>query len=100
VIRQLLTLHRGGSRSRTRGFSPLRSTAITVSGVAADLYRTYQLQYLTHGGRQLLHGRGRLIEHGRHDELTAHRGTYFELFTLQATAYAESPDTAGNQWGR
>ena len=36
----------------------------------------------------------RLIEQGRHDELMALRGTYFELFTLQARAYADDPDTA------
>jgi ATP-binding cassette subfamily B protein len=32
--------------------------------------------------------RGRITEHGRHDELMALRGTYHELFSLQARAYA------------
>lgn len=36
---------------------------------------------------------GRLIEHGRHDALMALRGTYHELFALQARSYADDPDT-------
>ena len=36
---------------------------------------------------------GRIIEHGRHDDLMALRGTYFELFTMQARAYGGDPDT-------
>jgi ATP-binding cassette subfamily B protein len=38
---------------------------------------------------------GRLIEHGRHDALMARRGTYHELFALQARSYADDPDTVG-----
>jgi ATP-binding cassette subfamily B protein len=30
---------------------------------------------------------GRITEHGRHDELMALRGTYYDLFSLQARAY-------------
>jgi ATP-binding cassette subfamily B protein len=37
--------------------------------------------------------RGRMIEHGTHDELLAVGGHYAELFTLQASAYVEAPAT-------
>jgi len=35
--------------------------------------------------------RGRIIEHGNHDQLIAMAGTYAELFTLQAKAYTDHP---------
>jgi ATP-binding cassette subfamily B protein len=34
---------------------------------------------------------GRIIEHGNHDQLITAAGVYAELFTLQATAYADRP---------
>ena len=30
---------------------------------------------------------GRIIEHGTHNELMKQRGRYFEMFTIQASAY-------------
>ena len=47
-----------------------------------DLSTAYYL-----GGEIMVISQGRIIERGRHDELMALRGTYFELFTLQARAY-------------
>jgi ATP-binding cassette subfamily B protein len=38
--------------------------------------------------------RGRVIEHGRHEELIAARGTYADLYLTQAAAYLD-PDPAG-----
>ncbi|GAA1174880.1 ABC transporter ATP-binding protein [Pseudonocardia alaniniphila] len=57
---------------------------------------THRLANVRHADQILVLEQGRLIEHGRHEELMAHGGTYHELFTLQARAYAESagePDT-------
>jgi ATP-binding cassette subfamily B protein len=40
--------------------------------------------------------RGRIIEHGSHDQLIARGGVYAELFTLQAAAYTGQPSPNGN----
>lgn len=40
--------------------------------------------------------RGRIIEHGRHDQLIAQAGTYAELFSLQAAAYTDQPSPNGS----
>ncbi len=54
---------------------------------------THRLANVRFADQILVLERGRIIERGRHDELMAMRGTYFELFTLQARAYGEEPDT-------
>jgi ATP-binding cassette, subfamily B, bacterial len=54
---------------------------------------THRLANVKHADQILVLERGRLIEHGRHEQLMAHRGTYHELFTLQARAYSEEGDT-------
>ncbi|HEX5994598.1 MAG TPA: ABC transporter ATP-binding protein [Jiangellales bacterium] len=41
--------------------------------------------------------RGRIIEHGSHDQLIAQAGTYAELFGLQAAAYAGRPSPNGHR---
>jgi ATP-binding cassette subfamily B protein len=41
--------------------------------------------------------RGRIIEHGSHDQLIAHAGAYAELFTLQAAAYTDQPSPNGHR---
>ena len=56
---------------------------------------THRLANVRFADQILVLERGRIIERGRHDELMALRGTYFELFTLQARAYADDPDTVG-----
>ena len=43
--------------------------------------------------------RGRIIEHGSHDQLIAQAGTYAELFTLQAAAYTNQPSPNGHRTG-
>ena len=45
-----------------------------------------------HADQILVLERGRLIEHGRHEQLMARGGTYHELFSLQARAYADDDD--------
>ncbi len=59
---------------------------------------THRLANVRFADQILVLERGRIIERGRHDELMALRGTYFELFTLQARAYGgwgASADTVG-----
>jgi ATP-binding cassette subfamily B protein len=41
--------------------------------------------------------RGRIIEHGNHDQLMNAAGVYAELFTLQAAAYTRQPSPNGHQ---
>ena len=41
--------------------------------------------------------RGRIIEHGSHDQLVSAAGVYAELFTLQAAAYTKQPSPNGHQ---
>ncbi len=41
--------------------------------------------------------RGRIIEHGSHDQLIAQAGTYAELFTLQAAAYTDTASPNGHR---
>ena len=48
---------------------------------------THRLANVRFADQILVLDRGRITERGRHDELMALRGTYFELFTLQAKAY-------------
>jgi ATP-binding cassette subfamily B protein len=67
------------------------------TGAGADritLLVTHRLANVRYADQILVLQQGRLVEHGRHDELMALRGTYFELFTLQATAYVNSPEKA------
>jgi ATP-binding cassette subfamily B protein len=57
---------------------------------------THRLANVRHADQILVPKRGRLIEHGRHEQLMSLGGTYHELFTLQARAYGASagePDT-------
>ena len=55
---------------------------------------THRLANVRYADQILVLEHGRLTEQGRHDELMALRGTYYELFALQARAYADDPDTA------
>jgi ATP-binding cassette, subfamily B, bacterial len=53
---------------------------------------THRLANVKHADQILVLERGRLIEHGTHEQLMTRRGTYHELFTLQASAYADDGD--------
>lgn len=61
---------------------------------------THRLANVRYADRILVLERGRIIERGRHDQLMALRGTYFELFTLQARAYGGEPDPVRPVTGR
>jgi ATP-binding cassette, subfamily B, bacterial len=61
---------------------------------------THRLANVRFADQILVLERGRIIERGRHDELMALRGTYFELFTLQASAYGGTgPEVGGDTVG-
>jgi ATP-binding cassette subfamily B protein len=77
----------GTLRGRADGSSERLAARITV-------LVTHRLANVRFADQILVLERGRIIERGRHDELMALRGTYFELFTLQARAYG-GPDTVG-----
>jgi ATP-binding cassette, subfamily B, bacterial len=53
---------------------------------------THRLANVKHADQILVLERGRLIEHGTHEQLMTRHGTYHELFTLQASAYADDGD--------
>lgn len=55
---------------------------------------THRLANVRHADQIVVMERGRVTELGTHAELMARRGTYWELFSLQARAYADDPDTA------
>jgi len=83
------------ARAEHAVFTTLRG----LSGSTGDritVLVTHRLANVRHADQILVLERGRLIEHGRHEQLMARRGTYHELFTLQARAYADGagePDT-------
>lgn len=49
---------------------------------------THRLANVRHADQILVLEQGKLIERGRHEQLMAREGTYHELFSLQARAYA------------
>ncbi|WP_214401515.1 ABC transporter ATP-binding protein [Pseudonocardia lacus] len=66
------------------------------SGGGSDritLLVTHRLANVRFADQILVLEQGKLVEHGRHDELMALGGTYHELFSLQARAYAAGPGT-------
>ncbi len=52
---------------------------------------THRLANVRHADQIVVMEHGRIIERGRHAELMAADGTYRELFSLQARAYADDP---------
>ncbi len=50
---------------------------------------THRLANVRHADQILVLDRGRLVEHGRHEDLMAAGGIYHELFSIQARAYAD-----------
>jgi ATP-binding cassette subfamily B protein len=54
---------------------------------------THRLANVRHADQIVVLEHGRVTELGTHAELMAVAGTYRELFSLQARAYADDPDT-------
>jgi ATP-binding cassette subfamily B protein len=48
---------------------------------------THRLASVRHADRIYVLDHGRIVEHGRHDQLMANGGLYADLYTLQASAY-------------
>jgi ATP-binding cassette, subfamily B, bacterial len=48
---------------------------------------THRLASVRHADRIYVLDHGRVVEHGRHDQLMANGGLYADLYTLQASAY-------------
>lgn len=58
-------------------------------GAATTILITHRLANVRHADRIFVLHQGALVESGSHDELMAAGGRYAELFTLQASGYAE-----------
>jgi ATP-binding cassette subfamily B protein len=76
------------ARAEHAVFAALRGLAGT-GGDRITVLVTHRLANVKHADQILVLEQGRLIEHGTHEQLIARRGTYHELFTIQASAYAD-----------
>lgn len=79
------------ARAEHAVFRTLRGLAARGEHSAAEritVLVTHRLANVKHADQILVLEHGRLIEHGRHEQLMARCGIYHELFTLQARAYA------------
>lgn len=89
VFRSLQSLSRAGFS--TDGSAP-DGSATDGSGLRrTTLLITHRLANIRHADQIVVLERGRIIERGTHDDLLARNGTYADLFTLQARAYATNP---------
>jgi ATP-binding cassette subfamily B protein len=78
------------ARAEHAVFAALREMG---SGERITVLVTHRLANVRSADQILVLERGRIIERGRHDELMAERGTYYELFSLQARSYGDGSDT-------
>ncbi len=79
------------ARAEHAVFAALRGLAGT-NHERITLLVTHRLANVKHADQILVLEHGRLIEHGTHEQLISRRGTYEELFTLQASAYTDDND--------
>lgn len=76
------------ARAEHAVFRALRGLAGT-GGDRTTVLVTHRLANVKHAHQILVLERGRLVEHGTHEQLMARHGSYHELFTLQASAYTD-----------
>jgi ATP-binding cassette subfamily B protein len=87
------------ARAEHAVFRTLRGLAVPglhSGGARITVLVTHRLANVKHADQILVLEHGRLVEHGRHEQLIARGGTYHELFSLQARAYSDEegiPDT-------
>lgn len=80
------------ARAEFAVFGALRSMSQgSAAGARITVLVTHRLANIRHADQIVVLERGRIIEIGTHDELMALRGTYEELFSLQARAYSDRP---------
>ncbi|MGH8919346.1 MAG: ATP-binding cassette domain-containing protein, partial [Actinomycetes bacterium] len=73
------------ARAEQAVFETLRS----LSGTSRiTVLVTHRLANVRHADKILVLGGGKLVEQGTHEELMALRGTYHELYSIQAGSYA------------
>jgi ATP-binding cassette subfamily B protein len=80
------------ARAEHAVFRTLRGLAARGEHSAAEritVLVTHRLANVKHADQILVLERGRLVEHGTHEQLMTRRGVYQELFTLQASAYTD-----------
>lgn len=63
---------------------------LDVTGGMTTVLVSHRLSSVRHADRIVVIERGRLVEDGSHDELMARGGRYAEMFTLQASRFAEA----------
>ncbi|GAA1293592.1 ABC transporter ATP-binding protein [Pseudonocardia aurantiaca] len=84
------------ARAEHAVFRTLRGLAVPglhSRGARITVLVTHRLANVKHADQILVLEHGRLVEHGRHEQLMARGGTYHELFTIQARAYSDEDDT-------
>jgi ATP-binding cassette subfamily B protein len=84
------------ARAEHAVFGALRGLAGTA-GDRITVLVTHRLANVRHADQILVLEQGRLIEHGTHEQLMTRHGTYHELFTLQASAYADDDNQRGDE---
>jgi ATP-binding cassette subfamily B protein len=65
-----------------------------LAGERTILLVSHRLSSVRYADRIFVLREGELVEQGTHDELMAEQGHYFDLFTLQASAYAAAGRTS------
>ncbi|HEY3606500.1 MAG TPA: ABC transporter ATP-binding protein [Pseudonocardiaceae bacterium] len=83
------------AKAEARVFDGLHHASRTTNGgdrpTRTTILITHRLANIRHADRIIVLDRGRIVEHGAHDDLITAGGIYRELFDIQASAYASDP---------